>query len=453
MERKCASVVIGLLVGGVVTAFLAMPSQVLAAGDDNAARIERLEAALKAMQAELAELKAAKAAPAANGAGVVDQKSIDAMVEKAISEQKGMAGSVPQWVQDVKLFGDFRYRHEEINDTGSSESSNAGPFVQRERDRIRARLGLKAKINEEFDTVFRLATGSSDTPTSGNQTLGDSASDSFSHKEIWLDWAYFDWHPESTKGLNVYGGKMKQPFYTVGDNELVWDGDVSPEGIVAKYSVDLDKANTATITGGGFWLAERSGDADASFWGLQGLLRHDFEDGTHLLGGATWYDLGNVKDKTLSGVNLAGNTDDGSGGYKYDYNLVEGFAEYGFSMLDMPATVFGIYIENTAAPGKGNNAFSVGWRLNEAVSSKPGSWQLGYGYLEVDPDAVFAGLTASDSVLVGGTGAKGHVLSLKYQVKKDVQAGLNYYLTERFDRPGQEGGHINFIQTDLIFKF
>jgi hypothetical protein len=245
---------------------------------------------------------------------------------------------------------------------------------------------------------------------------------------------------------------MDHPFYTAGGNELVWDSDVTPEGLAASYTFDLDESNKATINGGGFWLLERSGDADASMWGLQGLLRHDFDDGTHLLGGTTWYDLGNVEDQTLSGVSLNGNTNDGTGEYKYDYNLIEGFGEYGFSIMDLPATVYGTYIENTAVPNKDNNAFEVGWRLNKAVSSKPGSWQLGYSYMEIDPDAVFAGLTGADALL-GGTGGKSHMLGLKYQVKKNVLANVRYFVSERHDRAGQEGGNVNLMQLDLIFKF
>lgn len=449
MKRYCCNVTAVLLAvaifGGLLTPLSA------GAAENTDARIDRLEAALIALQAELAELKAERSVNSHDNdehSAAVTQKKIDAMVDKAISRKNNELGVAPQWVQNIKLFGDFRYRHEQIHDTGQSNST-AG--VQRDRNRIRARIGLKAKINDEFDTVFRIGTGSSDTPVSTNQTLGDSGSDSFSSKEIWLDWAYFDWHPDSTPGLNVYGGKMKQPFYSVGKNELVWDGDISPEGVVAKYTFDIDQSNTATINGGGLWLRERSGDADSSFWGLQGMVKHDFGNDTHLLGGTSYYNLGNVEDHTLNGVSLNGNTNDGSGGYKYDFNIVEGFAEYGFPIMDMPSAVFGSYLENTAAPSGRNNAFWLGGRLNK-ISSKPGSWQFAYSYREVDPDAVFAGLTDSD-ILLGGTGGKGHELGFQYQLQKNVQTNLSYFISERNDRSGQEGGDIHLLHADLIFKF
>ncbi len=441
MEKNCWSVLVKTVLIVMVAAFMApRPAHAQADADS---RIERLEAALKAMQGELAQLKAEHARDAARPAPVVNQKKIDEMVTKAMDEKK--VGTVPLWVNSMKFFGDLRYRHEQINNDAASE--------QRDRNRIRARIGLKAKINDEFDAIFRLASGSSDTPTSTNQSLGDEGRDSFSSKDIWLDWAYFDWHPDSTPGLNVYGGKMKQPFYKVGKNELMWDGDVSPEGIVAKYAFNLAADTTATITGGGMWLRERSGDADTSLWGIQAYAKHNLGNGKHLLGGASYYDLGNIEDRSdLSGVSLNGNTDNGSGGYRYDFNMVEGFVEYGFPIMDMPSAVFASYMENTAAPSKQNEAYFIGARLNK-VSSKPGSWQFGYNYREVDPDAVFGGLTDSD-VFLGGTGGRGHELGFKYQLHKDVQGALTYFITERDDRSvAGRKDNINLLHADLIFKF
>jgi hypothetical protein len=411
-----------------------------AAEDQTEARLRKLEASLQALQAELAALKAERAAALNAAAAPSEYKvHIDRMVEEAVNEKVSKAGDAPSWAQNVQLFGDFRYRHEQTNDTSGSE--------QRDRNRIRARLGLKATVNEEVDAIFRIATGSSETPTASNQSLDDS----FSSKKIWLDWAYFDYHPVSMPGLNVYGGKMKQPFYTVGNNEVIWDSDVSPEGLAATYTFNIDSASTAAISGGGFWLDERAGDADTSMWALQGLLRHNFNEEQHILGGVSWYDLGNIENRTASGVNLNGNTDNGAGGYEFDYNIIEAFAEYGFAIAGMPSAVYGAYVENTAADGGQNNAFLVGMRLNK-MSKKIGSWEVFYNYSEVDPDAVFAGLTDAD-IFLGGTGGKGHELGFQYMLQKNVLTNLSCFISERSNRPGQEGGNIHVLQGDLIFKF
>ncbi len=442
MKGKSGNLLGKLLLIAIVFGFF-VPVAAHAEQDSNA-RIEKLEAAVEALQAELAALKAERAKAPVSAALPVDQKRLEELINRTFEERKSDFVA-PDWVQSFKPFGDFRYRHESIDNTDAGSD-------KRNRNRIRARLGVKVKVNEDWDAIFRVATGSSDTPTSTNQTLGDKDSDSFSSKEIWLDWAYADWHPASRPGLNIYAGKMKQPFYRVGKNELVWDGDVSPEGIAASYKWALNDSTTAYINGGGFWLAERSGDADSSFWGAQGYVKRKFQNETHLLGGVTYYNLGNVDAKTLSGVTLNGNTPTVAGGtiYKYDFDLIEGFAEYGFKCYQMPVAVFGSYINNTAAPGGRNTAYFLGCKLNKA--KKPGSWQFGYSYRDVQSDAVFAGLTDSDFIL-GGTGGRGHEFGFKYQLFKNVQAGLTYFITQRNTRGGSGEQDIDLLQADLILKF
>ncbi len=164
---------------------------------------------------QLERRQAAKPAPVSK----VDQKQLELMVSKMFEENKSDFVA-PDWVKSIKPFGDFRYRYESLDNTGDEVGN------KRRRNRIRARLGFKAKVNEEWDAIFRIASGSTDTPTSTNQTL-DGA---FESKDLWLDLAYADWHPESYPGLNVYLGKMKNPFYRVGKNQLIWYSDVNPEG-------------------------------------------------------------------------------------------------------------------------------------------------------------------------------------------------------------------------------
>ncbi len=419
-------------------------------------RIEKLEAAVRALQGELASLKADRARQVRKAAPAVDQKELERLISKTFDERKGELGAVPDWVKNIKWGGDFRYRYESLDNT-SNEVGN-----KRRRNRIRARLKMKAKVNDEWDAIFRIATGSSDSPTSTNQTLENS----FESKDLWLDLAYADWHPESTPGLNVLIGKMKNPFYRVGGNQLIWDGDVNPEGGAAKYSWDLDNNTSATVVGGAFWLDARSSDADAGYFGIQAMLKHKYDDGSHLLYGASFYDIGNISSKAAGtsalGVTLEGNT--GTGGatpsYRYDYDVVEGFAEYGFKCNEMPVKIFSNYVQNTAAPSGRNTAYSIGAQLNKA--KKPGSWQLKASYRDVDSDAVFAGLSDSDFI-DGGTGGKGWVLGYKYQVAKNIQAGLTYFINDRDRRTGTgqgvdaSGGSgsqtFNRLQADLIFKF
>ncbi len=397
-------------------------------------RIEQLET----KQADIAKQSQNRVAPA-------DQKQLQRMVTKMFEDNKSDF-IAPKWVNNITPFGDFRYRYESLGKTGDTVSN------KRRRNRIRARLGFKAKINDEWDTIFRIASGSSDTPTSTNQSL-DGA---FESKDLWLDLAYFDWHPAAYPGLKFLAGKMKNPFYRVGKNELVWDSDVNPEGGAVSYAWNLSDSTKATIVGGAFWLDERASDADAGYFGIQGRLKRKFDNGSHLLGGLSYYDIGNIKSKAIGGVTLMGNTAvAGTSTYKYDFNIVEGFAEYGWKYNGMPVSVFGNYLENTAAPSGRNTGYSIGAQLNKA--KKPGSWQLKASYRKVESDVVFGGLSDSDFI-DGGTGGKGWEMGYKYQLSKNINLGLTYFINDRDRRTsGASGGSgsqkFNRLQADLVLKF
>jgi len=206
-----------------------------------------------------------------------------------------------KWAEKVKISGDLRFRHEHID----SETSGSVRWKKgRDRQRIRARLMLEAIINDEWDVAFRLASGERSIladeddmfadPVSSNQTLKQN----FSSKDIWLDLAYFNWHPAAREGLNVYGGKIKNPFYKVGKNQLVWDSDLNPEGIAATYVIPLGKKNTLHIAGGGFWVDESSSGVDTSLWGIQGYLKHTIGNPNYIIAGVSYWDYGNIQGKT-----------------------------------------------------------------------------------------------------------------------------------------------------------
>jgi hypothetical protein len=368
-------------------------------------------------------------------------KKIEQVQEKAEKKEASALPDSIKWIENIKWSGDLRYRHESIDDDTATTT--------RDRNRIRARLKMEAVVNDEWDAIFRLASGSSDSPTSTNHTLGDSSAgdDAFSSKDIWLDWAYADYHPEAMPGLNILAGKMSNPFYKVGKNQLIFDGDLSPEGGAATYAWNLNDSTSAKLTGGAYWLSERSTDADASIFGIQGLLKHKLTKDNHILGGASYYGFGNIQGKTLAGVSSKGNSTTG-GVYDNDYDILEGFGEYGFKIGKVPAAVFGSYVNNTGASNSEDTAWIIGVKYNKA--KEPGSWEISYNYRDVEKDAVVGGLNDSDFI-GGGTDGKGHVVGFKYQVSKNVQAALHYFMNEK--NVSSTGDDYGLLQADLIFKF
>ena len=201
-------------------------------------------------------------------AQVEQGQSIQKIEEKGFEIPDSMS-----WVENVSLYGDFRYRYEYINEDNNTS--------QRNRNRIRARIGLKGKVNDEMTFDIRLASGSAD-PVSTNQTLDGG----FSSKNLWLDRAYLKWEPAWMEGTAMLFGKMGNPFFKAGDNQLIWDDDLNPEGFAVQYGRALNANLDLFINAGGMWVEESSSNADASLFGIQGGLVHAMDDSKLTWGGS-----------------------------------------------------------------------------------------------------------------------------------------------------------------------
>jgi hypothetical protein len=376
-------------------------------------------------------------------------KKITEVAEKA--EQKG-AGTLPdslKWVEKVKISGDFRYRHEHIDRETSSSPTRWRKG--RDRHRIRARLMLDAMVNDEWDLGFRLASGERAIlaseedlfadPVSSNQTLKQN----FSSKDVWIDLAFFNWHPESMSGLNVYGGKIKNPFYKVGKNQLIWDGDLNPEGVGVTYKTALNDSQELYLNGGGFWMDESSSGVDTSLWGAQAYLKHTMGNPDYVLAGASYWDYGNIQNKTDTYGILAGNA--GSGAWASDYDILEVFGEYGTKWNQTPISFFGNWVQNLVASTPGDTGWLLGVKYNKAKD--PGSWDVSYSYRELQSDAVLAAFTDSDFG-GGGTDAKGHTIGFNYQLAKNLQFGTTYFHNENDGDPDLD---YRRLQLDFKLKF
>ncbi|RJP57270.1 MAG: hypothetical protein C4541_10445 [Candidatus Auribacter fodinae] len=352
------------------------------------------------------------------------------------------------WAEKTKIKGDFRYRHELINDEHLNRSNTT-----RNRQRIRARVGVFSEVNECTDFGFQLASGSED-PVSSNQTLDNY----FESKDVFIDLAYLDWHPEqimnlNTKGMHAIAGKMKNPFHTPLENQLIWDGDLRPEGGAVKYKTELGPV-TVFANGGGFWLDEISREADVSLWGAQGGIEFKVMDGVKIVGGCSYYDYQGLTENALYADDSFGNSVDdiilASGavtdGYAVDYNLLEGFWEIHFKALDLPVVVCGDYVTNTATDHD-ESGMLHGIKINE--TKKPGDWELSYDYRRLEADAVFGAFTDSDFI-GGGTDGKGHRFGVGYQLAKNTKLASSLFV----NRPRLDDEYSYYRwQLDLNLKF
>lgn len=400
----------------------------------------------------------------------VKQGPMNANELAKVTAPAGVTGSAPvappppaapkTWVDAITLLGDIRYRVETIKDDAKNDKTkdNNEPYV-RERERIRARLGAEAKVTDNVKAVLRLTTdeaatiGGGGDPISGNQTLTGGGS----KKGVYLDLAYIDWNlfGEGNSELHAVVGKMNNPFITCND-DLVWDPDLTPEGAALKGSVDL---SPVTLLGnfGYFWIAERDSNTPITMVGGQGAARVEFIPEISLTVGSSLYTFQNVRGADVvdykydlgyeRAVNLPGKVNYPSGygntviksmsglsprsQWAYDYNVLQPFAKLDawptvFGKV-VPVSLFAQYIQNLSV-SDWNKGFLYGGSVGKAKN--PGTFELGASWASVKSDATLGMWTDSDR-WGGGTDGEGAKFYAKYQVLKNLQASLTYFMDQK----------------------
>jgi len=111
--------------------------------------------------------------------------------------------------------------------------------LDRYRARIRLRLGVDGKINEDFNGGIYIASGAVvngapdfKDPVSTNETL----TSFFERKTVGFDRGWITYNPLAHKWLNLTGGKFA---YTWIRTPLTFDNDLNPEGFSEKISYDI----------------------------------------------------------------------------------------------------------------------------------------------------------------------------------------------------------------------
>lgn len=358
----------------------------------------------------------------------------------------GSSATVPAfvpktWTDYVTLKGDVRYRVETIQD--NAKFTAAGDNYTRQRDRIRARLGADVKINDDVKAVIRLTTdeaatvGGGGDPVSGNQTLGGGSS----KKGVYLDLAYLDWNlfGEGPSELHGLAGKMANPFITQND-DLVWDPDLTPEGLALKGTLDLAPV-TLQGNAGYFWLAERDARDSVSMFGVQGAARIEFMPEVALTVGTGFFSFQNVEGADVldfkqgappfSYGNSVTNPTSKTAQWQCDYNVLQPFAQLElwptvFGRV-VPVSVFGQAVENMAAD-QYSSGYMYGLSLGKAKN--PGTFECGVSYAHLEKDATLGMWTDSDR-WGGGTDGEGYKLYGKYQIMKNLQAGATYFTGQK----------------------
>lgn len=187
-------------------------------------------------------------------------------------QEKWSEKNSPEWTSHFRPFGDLRVRYDNTlfgrsNDntgsfpnfntinTGAPYDSKSGQFSpqhnvdqNRQRTRLRARLGTEIMLGNGFNAGLHLATGDSNSPTSPNQTLGGSGGN-FSKYAIWLDRAFLSYEagPGNGQELTFLAGRFDNPFFAT---DVQWDDDLGFDGLAVRGKVKLtDQASTFFTAG------------------------------------------------------------------------------------------------------------------------------------------------------------------------------------------------------------
>ena len=328
----------------------------------------------------------------------LDRESADAKFKEATSKFK-----TPDWLTGVRLINDVRMRYDEVFAPDSD-------FVTRWRVRPRLRLGGIATLKDDWEIGFRLASApsvganSGGDPLSTNQTFEDNGS----RKPVGVDWVFARWTPIHTPkwtGSFALGKLENPPNYT----EDVFDVDYTPEGLAEQFSYKLNPNHTASAYLGQYMLDELQFSNRDPFLFLE-QLRLESKWGGHVNSAFTLSGLSIANPESLTTANVPdsnhGNTRTTNGVPVNDYQLViaDGRLTYNLDSFPLyngpfPISLNGEYIHNFGA-SRDNIAYSFGpsfGRVTQTGKVSKGNWEISYRYQELQGDANYEELTASDN--------------------------------------------------------
>ncbi|HSA32117.1 MAG TPA: putative porin [bacterium] len=401
--------------------------------------------------------------------GAEEPKKDETIKEEVKKEEpKKEESAVPDWVKNIKFKGDFRFRYQYQN----YEDAVKDDTLERNRLRYRARIGLEAKVNDWAKIHFGVASGSYESKITADQLAGDSDvkaslgqdlrstnqtfDDFFSHKPLWIDYAYAEFTPWSW--LTLTGGKMKNPFHTT--SELIWDGDITPEGAALQFKYAVMDELSLLANAGIFILDEVKALDDPMMAVLQigaALKVSDF-DATATL---SYYDPMNL-------MNAEANTGEGSKmrdyvsqGY-YWKNIAAALdasytieKKYQIGLLgEVTANLYGLNKEALGAKADDNLAFFVGLKGGTKALANLGDFQSSISYRQLGISSWIPFLIDADP-LDGNVNAEGIKFDIKAGLYKNfsVAATLNYFWTldKAFNKDKTNKDLI--LQLDLNYKF
>lgn len=403
------------------------------------------------------------------------KKEVMAKLNYKAGERLGL----PDWIDRIQWEGDMRLRYElDSFPSGNQDAAFVSAWYgqsdinntteERNRFRVRARLGANIKLTDWLDGGIRMTTGSNVDPISPNQTL-EAQSSKFSFA---LDRAFLRAKPTSWSTISA--GRIDNPWFST---DLVWDPDLAFDGVAAKFAPKFSDQWTAFGTLGAFSIDEQEASAsnlakDKWLFGAQAGLQWTGSGNSIVKVAASLYDFKNVegqrdaagtgkfdgteltfRSKGNSFFDIDGTSACNSGG---PCGIASKFRELNLTgQIDL-ATFNPVHVVLTAdyVRNLGFDAGEIASRTGTPLGLFPKEvegyqvslmvgmpkiaqrhdWQVFGAYKRIEADAVLDAFTDSDFHL-GGTDTKGWVMGGSYGVDKNTWLTARWFSADEISGP------------------
>ncbi|HEU5305466.1 MAG TPA: putative porin [Gemmatimonadales bacterium] len=294
----------------------------------------------------------------------------------------------------LRFNGDFRLRYE------YTTRGNGAPNIDKEVVRLRA--GITYPLRDYLTVRARIATGSPGDPNSTDITLGQFVDDlAFSVDMASVELNRPRW--------GLMGGKFINPLLST---ELVWDGDVNPQGLAGRVTAGKMGKVTGTLTGLYFVVDQQANDTGSDMAGGQLALKAKAGARWQVTAAASYYDY-RIRSLALADAgDIRGNRlAPGGARYLSDFDLLNALVTVDYTGFGerFPLRVVGDYVHNA---GKRAKDLNTGWAADAYVGrvTRPGEARWRYGYAVAETDAILAAFAHDNTTL--GTNSETHTLAV-----------------------------------------
>jgi hypothetical protein len=434
---------------------------------------------------------------------------VASVVKQAKDEKWGIPAALPDWLSRVQVFGDVTVRaqadmyardnavdelldYNAINQAGGIAKATY-PFLDttdnRDRLRLRARLGVQATLSSNWTAAIRLASGSLTDPGSESQTLGTYAQ----RYSVGIDEAYIRWDarpPGQISWMTGEAGRLLNPWFS--PTELVYARDLTFEGVAATWRWAFSGDGAADrpllyLTGGGFPLLEVPLDNPENKWLVAGQLGSNlhwaggtqnlrfagsYYDFVHVTGqkntpdstllnftapafiryGNTYFDISNsTTDATVNLfalaaqfrlVDIAASYEAEVGSHLFVINA-EAVRNIGYHIAEVEA------LSQQSIPKPENIGYVGELGFGNPTVNAFGDWRARVGYRYVRRDAVLDAWTDAD-FHGAGTNAEGYYFWTELGLARNVWVRARYMSGNEIDGPRYG---LDILQIDLNARF